>query len=153
MDNCDQLTHRLFAHRLNGRAHGSQRRRHQAGKRHVVEADNRDIVGHLLASLAQRHDAAAGSLVVAGENSVELHAAAQPLLDRDPCLHVVEVAAAYQLRIEGNAVSLQRLTVAKLAPIGVFIATRTGQVGDPPAAVDGDQVLHQTPPRRACSRR
>jgi tetratricopeptide (TPR) repeat protein len=73
-DGLDAIEHNLDcagAHGLHGLAHGGERRSVESRRRHIVEANDRAMLGNAQASLVQRADCAEGGHVVEGEQSGE----------------------------------------------------------------------------------
>ena len=114
--------------------HGAQRGDRVDGAGDIVEADQRDIVGHVQLAPVQRQRGAEGHLVVGGEDGgVGLAAVEQPL-HRHAAAFLVELARQHQAGVEGQAGGFQRGAVAAQALAGVGVAGVARDEGDAPVA-------------------
>ena len=93
--------------------------------------------------MLERRQRPEGRPVVTGENGVKLDAFAQQGFDGSASAALVKIARFDQARVEFQVVVGQRQPVAILAPARIFVAFRAAQEGDPPGAVDFDQVIDQ----------
>src|SRR6478736_2903532 len=117
------------------------------GKRDVVEADDRDVVGNPSTGLAQGADGAEGDDVAGHEGRIE-GGPGQQLGHRRVAAGGIESALGHQLRRGVEAGRLQGEAVAVEAVLGGGVDQRSvGDAGDP-AVAERDQVLHRaTRPR------
>ncbi len=87
-----QELRRLVADRIDRLAHGGERRGQMAGMEIVVEADQRNVGGHLPAGALQRQQRAGRDIVVAGEDGGQRLAAGEQLLGGGKAEALDEVA-------------------------------------------------------------
>jgi hypothetical protein len=134
----------LPAHLLDGLADARQGRIGGQGDGRVVEADDRDVVGHPPAGGPQRGQRAGRHQIRRREHRVQIRPLGEEVTHQAGAGLVREVAGRDQLRIVGQAGSREGILIApQTVDSGVHVG-RSGDRGDPPPA-EGREVLHRRP--------
>ncbi len=116
MNEPDQLASSFTPDLFGGSAHGGKGWCQVGRHTLVVEANDRDIIRNKYPGLVESGQDAHGSLVVAREDSIKSNPMVDQVTDGGLGNIAVKFTRNHQVRVERDAMCVQRLPVSQLAP-------------------------------------